>query len=160
MFYWVDIRKSSESHFLPWVIAQVSTNQKAIDIPEGMVLEEKTPDLLALLTAHTEGNSLVVPVVPRPPMLAPPLPSTSKATEKKRKRGRQSEKESSKKGEIPPTSQQALSRRRALLKGLTRALKGSNALKLPFGILPLCWARRMSSHLRLPLEMPKRADPG
>ena len=52
-----------------------------------MVLEEKTPDLLALLMAHTEGNSLVVPVVPRPPMLAPALPSPSKATKKKESEG-------------------------------------------------------------------------
>lgn len=44
--------------------AQVSTNQEATNIPEGMGFEEKTPPLLALLTAHTEGSSLAVAVVP------------------------------------------------------------------------------------------------
>lgn len=32
-----------------------------------MIIEEKTPDLLALLTAHDGGNAPTVPVVPQPP---------------------------------------------------------------------------------------------
>lgn len=48
VFNRVDTGESSEFGFQHRVIAQVSTNQKAIDILEGMVLEEKTPDLLAL----------------------------------------------------------------------------------------------------------------
>jgi len=49
----------------------VSTSQEATNILEVMVLDEKTPDLLALLTAHAGGNSLMVPVVPQPPTLTP-----------------------------------------------------------------------------------------
>lgn len=52
-----------------------------------MVLEEKTPDLLAMLTAHIEGNSLVVPVVPRPPMLAPPYPLPLRLPRRKESEG-------------------------------------------------------------------------
>ena len=70
--------------------AQVSTSREATNIPEVMVLEEKTPDLLALLTAHAGGNSPVVPVVPQPPTPAPGHAATTKATEKKRKMGKAS----------------------------------------------------------------------
>ena len=51
-----------------------------------MVLEEKTPDLLALLIAYVGGNAPVVLVVPRPPTPILPHPTASKATEKKRKK--------------------------------------------------------------------------
>ena len=53
-----------------------------------MVLEEKTFDLLALLTAHTGGNALIVPVVPRPPTLILSHPSVVEAARKKRKIGK------------------------------------------------------------------------
>ena len=52
-----------------------------------MVLEEKTLDLLALLTTHSRGASLAVPMVPRPPTLAPTRASSSDVAVKKRKRG-------------------------------------------------------------------------
>ena len=68
--------------------AQVSTNQEAANIPEGMVLEEKTPDLLALLIAHARGASPAIPVVPRPPTPTPTHASSSDAADKKRKRGK------------------------------------------------------------------------
>lgn len=82
-------------------VAQVSTSQEADNILEAMVLEGKTPDLLALLTAHVGGNASVVPIVPRPPTPAPPHPSATEAVEKKRKKGKQIGKENSKEGEIP-----------------------------------------------------------
>nr|POF04381.1 hypothetical protein CFP56_64542 [Quercus suber] len=75
-----------------------------------MVLEKKTPDLLVLPTTHAGRDSPVVSVVHRPPTPIPPLPSCSEAVEKKRKRGRQSGKESSEEVEILPTSQQAPSK--------------------------------------------------
>lgn len=51
-----------------------------------MVLEEKTLDLLALLTAHAGGTSPAVPVVPRPPTPAPIRASFGDVADKKRKR--------------------------------------------------------------------------
>ena len=92
-----------------------------------MVLEKKTPDLLAVLTAHTEGNSLAMTVVLRPSMLDPPLPSPSEATKKKRKREKHSGKEGFKDGgkySQPPNKNplkspdlQGLNRRSAPRKG-------------------------------------------
>lgn len=59
-----------------------------MNVPEAMVLEEKTPDLLALPTAYARGDSPVVPIVPRPPTLAMAQVATTEATKKKRKRGK------------------------------------------------------------------------
>ena len=49
-----------------------------------MVLEEKTPNLLALLIAHARGASLSIPVVQTP---APTVASSSDVIDKKRKKG-------------------------------------------------------------------------
>ena len=51
-----------------------------------MGLEEKTLDLLALLTAHDGGSSPVVKVVPRSPTPSPTRTSSVDATDKKQKR--------------------------------------------------------------------------
>lgn len=51
-----------------------------------MGFEEKMLDLLALLTAHARGSSLAVPVVTRPPNLAPTRTSFVETANKKRKR--------------------------------------------------------------------------
>lgn len=59
-----DLLGPSHCRLLP---AQVNTSQEATNIPKRMVLEEKTPDLLALLTTHVGGASPTVPMVPRPP---------------------------------------------------------------------------------------------
>lgn len=75
-----------------------------------MVLEEKTLDLLVVLIAHAGRDSPIVSVVHRPPTPIPPFPSRSEATKKKRKRGRQFGKESSKEVEILPNSQHAPSK--------------------------------------------------
>lgn len=42
----------------------MSTSQEASGTPKAMILEEKTLDLLALLTTHAEGNAPTVAVVP------------------------------------------------------------------------------------------------
>ena len=44
-----DLPSTSQRRLLP---AQVSASQREANIPKGMVFEEKTLDLLALLTAH------------------------------------------------------------------------------------------------------------
>lgn len=71
--------------------ASVSTSQEASNIPEAIFLEEKTSDLLALLTAHVGANAPIVPVVPQPPTLAPMCAPSCDAPQKKRKRGKGSE---------------------------------------------------------------------
>ena len=53
-----------------------------------MGFEEKTPDLLALLTAHVGGMSLAVVVTPCPPTPVAVHTSPVEAIDKKRKRGR------------------------------------------------------------------------
>ena len=53
-----------------------------------MVLEEKTPGLLALLIAHVRGASPAIPMVARPPTLAPMVASFGDNTNKKRKRAK------------------------------------------------------------------------
>ena len=86
---------------------QVSTSQEGVNIPEGMVFEERTPDLLALLTAHARGASLPISVVPRP--LTPTLTraSFSDAAKKKRKKGQGGKGlEGTEEGEITHSSQQ------------------------------------------------------
>ena len=75
-----------------------------MNIPEAMVLEEKMPDLLALLTAHVGGDTSVVPIVTWPPTPAPSHIPTADAPNKKRKRGKQTE--DSEEREIPQPTQQ------------------------------------------------------
>ena len=116
-----------------------------------MVLEKKTPNLLALLTTHAEGNSSMVPVVLRP--LTPTLAqaATVEAVEKKRKRGKATE--GSDEGEIhrlcnspPPKSPkpQGLTKKKKVpLLELTKAPKGSNVLNPSSGTQLLSLAREI-----------------
>ena len=73
------------------------------------MLEKKTPDLLALLTAHARAASPTIPVVPRPPTPTPTHVSFSDVANKKRKRGKGSK--GAEEGEIihlmqqPPTKE-------------------------------------------------------
>ena len=87
-FYRADPKDSLALAHCHLVAAQVSKSQEATNVPEAMVLEEKTLDLLALLTAHAGGDTLMVPIVPRPPTPAPPHTPTTNAHEKKRKGGK------------------------------------------------------------------------
>ena len=105
-----------------------------------MVLEKKTPNLLALLTTHTEGNSPMVPVVLRP--LTPTLAqaATVEAVEKKRKRGKATE--GSDEGEIhrlcnspPPKSPkpQGLTKKKGATTGTDKGTEGEQCPK------PIIW---------------------
>ena len=85
VFYQADFEEPPEPSHRSRVTSQVNTSQKATDILEGMVLKEKTLDLLALLTAHARGNAHVVLVVPWLPTPTLPYPSATEAIEKKRK---------------------------------------------------------------------------
>lgn len=72
-----------------------------------MVLEEKTPDLLALLTAHARGTSFEVLVVARPPTLASTRASSGDVTDKKQKRDQKGKGfKRAEEGEISHSSQQ------------------------------------------------------
>ena len=53
------------------------------------MLEEKTPDLLALLTTYARGASLTVSVVPWPPTLAPTLHPLVTLQTKRQKGGKE-----------------------------------------------------------------------
>lgn len=86
VFYLQDLEDAPSTSLLHLHPTQVSTNQKAANIPKGMGFEEKTPNLLALLTAHVGGFSPTVAVVPRPPILAPMRASSDDAADKKWKR--------------------------------------------------------------------------
>ena len=55
-------------------IALVSEDQEAIEVPEGMVIEKRLPDLLSLLESQTGTAAPEVPIVPRPPTSIPPTP--------------------------------------------------------------------------------------
>ena len=81
-----------------------------------MVLKEKTSDLLALLTAHIGGNAPIVLVVPQPPTPISPHPFIVEVAEKKRKRGKQTRKESSEEGEIPLSIQQPTSKKSRIMR--------------------------------------------
>ena len=78
-----DAPNTSCPHLKP---AKVSANQEAINILERMGFEEKTPDLLALLTAHARGSFLPMPVVTWSSTPAPTRTSFVEAVDKKRKR--------------------------------------------------------------------------
>ena len=69
-----------------------------------MVLEEKTLDLLALLTTHAGGDSPAMPIIPQPPTPTLAHAATTDVTEKKRKRGKTVE--GFKEGKIPHPTQQ------------------------------------------------------
>ena len=66
----------------PAVVA-ISANQEADQVPEGMVIEKRIPDLLSLLESHTSDATSEILVVPRPPS---PTPSQTDPVDKKRKR--------------------------------------------------------------------------
>ena len=65
--------------------AQVSANQEATNIQEGMRFKEKTLDLLTLLTAYAGGSSPAMLVVTLPPTPTPTCIFSVDAAEKKRK---------------------------------------------------------------------------
>ena len=72
-----------------------------------MKFEEKTPNLLALLTTYTGSVSPAISVVPRPPTLALVCASFGDATEKKRKKGQGGKGlKGAEEGEITHSSQQ------------------------------------------------------
>ena len=64
VFYQEDPKDSPTPAYRHLVVAQVSTSQEVADILKAMVLKEKMPNLLVLLTAHARGDALVVPIVP------------------------------------------------------------------------------------------------
>lgn len=64
VFYQEDSKDSLAPTHRHLFAAQISTSQEALNAPEAMVFNEKTLDLLALLTAHVWGDTSMVPIVP------------------------------------------------------------------------------------------------
>ena len=83
---------------------QVSANQGIINKLEGMVIQNKTPNLLSLLKSHVGDATPEVPIDSRPPTPIPALSFLIEPSEKKRERERERErrlsKEVSEEGEI------------------------------------------------------------
>nr|POF16800.1 hypothetical protein CFP56_66199 [Quercus suber] len=80
--------------------ALISENQKATEVPQAMVIENRLPDLLSLLESYVGTTSSEIPVVPKPPMPIPlPLPQI-KLAEKKWKRDKKRGKGFFEKGEV------------------------------------------------------------
>lgn len=87
VFYRADFKDSLAPIHCPLVATQVSTSQEITNVPKAMVLQEKTLDLLALLTAYTRGDAPVVPIIPRPPTSAPLLTSPLLMPPRRKERG-------------------------------------------------------------------------
>jgi len=71
------------------VFVAISANKEADQVPEGMVIEKRVPDLLSLLESHTSDATSEIPVVPRPPS---PTPPQIDPVDKKRKRDKKARK--------------------------------------------------------------------
>ena len=126
-----------------------------------MAFEEKTPDLLALLTAHTGGASPVVPMVPRPPTLVPTHASFGDATNKKRKKGAKELRKG--KSLVLHSSPQPNrpkkprpNRKRLLPLGPLKALRESNSQSALLGDPHLLWARGVLSWMMPTKGTPRR----
>ena len=86
-----------------------------------MGFEEKTLNLLALLTAHAGGSSLTVAVVTRPPTLAATHTSTTNTEDKKRKKAQGGKgAEGTEEGEITHTSHQPPTKEARTRKGQSK----------------------------------------
>lgn len=120
---------------------QVSTNQEATDVLEGIGFEEREPNFMALLNTHVGGNIPAMPVVSRTPTLATTHTSSAEATDKKRKRAqggkgtRVTKKGRSQNPPINPPLKKLKpgggSRRGLLLQGLPKILEETNQKSLP-----------------------------
>ena len=75
-----------------------------------MVLQRRTPNLLALLESHVGSATPEVSVDPRPPTPLPSRTSPIELVEKKRKRDKKSGKGMSEEGKIQPSKDQEPSR--------------------------------------------------
>lgn len=100
-----NLAKSLEAIPKRLVSTQVSTKQKATDIPEAIVLQRRTPNILALLESHAKSATLEVAVDPKPPTPHPSRAFLIKLGEKIRKRDKRPGKEVFEEGEIPPTTE-------------------------------------------------------
>ena len=72
---------------------QVSANQGIINKLEGMVIQNKTPNLLSLLKSHVGDATPEVSIDSRPPTPIPALSFLNEPSEKKRERERERERE-------------------------------------------------------------------
>nr|POF00739.1 hypothetical protein CFP56_77029 [Quercus suber] len=94
-----DLTKDAATTSTP-VTATVSTDQRATEMPEGMVIEKRLLDLLSLLESRASDATTEVPVVPRPLIPAPSFPPQTNPTDKKRKQGKKSGKGITDEGKI------------------------------------------------------------
>lgn len=69
-------------------------------MPEGMVIKKRLSDLLSLLESYARDVTPEVPMVPRPPTLAPYPPPQTIPIDKKRKRDKKARNDITEVGEI------------------------------------------------------------
>lgn len=137
VFYQEDLEDSLAFTYRHLATAQFITSQEASNIPEAMVLEVETPDLLAPLTTHVGGDSPMVPIVPRPPTPTLTHALTVDVAEKKRKKEKATK--GSEEGEIPsftkqPTTKESRTTRahqkKGAAPGIGKGTKGEQRPKL------------------------------
>lgn len=92
--------ESPETNSRPQAVVQANANQGIINILEGMVIQNKTPNLLALLESHARDATPKVSIDLRPSTPIPTQSSPIEPSEKKRKKEKRPSKGVSKEGEI------------------------------------------------------------
>nr|POE45863.1 hypothetical protein CFP56_40902 [Quercus suber] len=92
-------------------------DQETTDIREAVVLQRRTPNLLASLESHVEGTTPEVAVNPHHPTLLPFWVSLAKPLEKKMKKDKKATNELSKEGEVQPFKDQELPKESKAAKG-------------------------------------------
>ena len=93
--------ESKKEGLSPYLAAtSISEDQEVTEVPEGMVIKKKLPDLLSLLESHTGTTAPEVPIVPRPPTPITPGPVQTEATDKKCKRDKKEGKGPIEEGEV------------------------------------------------------------
>ena len=84
LFYRLGMTEDAVTTSAP-IAVTISTDQGATEVPEGMVIEKRLPDLLSLLESHFGDATLEIPMVPRPPTPASPPPPQIDPADKIRK---------------------------------------------------------------------------
>lgn len=86
-----DLAEHSKASSKPQSTAQASINQEVTNKPEGMVIQNRTPDLLALLESHAGGVAPKVAIDPRSPTPPPSSDFSFWARREEKEKGQKSQ---------------------------------------------------------------------
>nr|POE95958.1 hypothetical protein CFP56_47052 [Quercus suber] len=98
VFYCPNLTKNAATTSTP-IAVTVSTDQRAIEMPKGMVIKKRLLDLLSLLESRAGDATIEVPMVPRP-LTPTPLPPQTDPIDKNRKQGKKAGKDIADEGKI------------------------------------------------------------